>query len=196
MVDNDQRLLDLGPDEDLTEAQRSLETGIAWHLEVDKVFHSSSYFKTETERIEELLKNAEFTHLKRHYYFFAHILLEILIDRFLIVDGPELLNNFYESLSKVSLDEMEDYLKRKGYPIEEGRFKTYFERFLEKKFLKGYETDEGIVHVFNSIHDRVFKEGVPAGDKQRLDDSLERMHELLYPEYKKVFKSISPDLVI
>jgi len=73
----------------------SLINGVKLHLNLDKYFHKSDFFKEKVNFIQvEYLKASGEENIAIYY---AHILLEILIDRYLLIKYPNIAKEFYSS---------------------------------------------------------------------------------------------------
>lgn len=72
----------------------SLMAGMIIHYRIDRWFHRSRFFHETTQMMQ-----TQFTALTgaRISHFHVHILLEILIDRFLLLENPSLAADFYYS---------------------------------------------------------------------------------------------------
>ena len=167
-----------------------IEEGLNCHFKVDKLFHNSTYFNEKSKYIADTLKEVEFTGIKRHFYFFGHILLEIFLDRLIMRMDPEIPKAFYRSMDEVDLEVLMEYFKEREYKIEEYSFSEYFNRFRERQFMYGYGSDEGMVHVFNMLHKRVFKSEVLKTDLDLLDNVLEEIDAELSKDYYSIFEEI------
>ena len=84
-----------------SESYIAFTKGILRHFEADKVFHSSPFFLQETEKVGIFLK----THFKdsglKRSFFVAHVLVELMIDKILIAQAPQLIPDFYAHFEKV-----------------------------------------------------------------------------------------------
>ncbi len=78
----------------LTPPALSSMAGMIIHYRIDRWFHRSDFFKESTDFLQ-----AEFTRITGHTitHFHVHILLEILIDRYLLSLDPDLAHDFYDS---------------------------------------------------------------------------------------------------
>ena len=88
-----------------TKGEISFYNGVIRHFEVDKLFHTSDFFYSETEKIKNLLQE-EFgkDHVPRAF-FVAHVLFELILDRILIHHNNTLLPTFYDHLSRFPIKE-------------------------------------------------------------------------------------------
>ncbi|HPP04584.1 MAG TPA: hypothetical protein PK351_07130, partial [Spirochaetota bacterium] len=70
-----------------------LINGMSSHLKLDSFFHNSLFFKENTSLVERLYK--EWTGDNMAFYY-SHILLEIMIDKFILEIEPDIADDFYK----------------------------------------------------------------------------------------------------
>lgn len=117
--------------------------GIERHYEVDKLFHNHDFFKKNTTYIKEtILLNPHLQPIHYRTFYFAHIALELMIDRIIInkeTTEPEL---FYQFLKSVDVEIIETYFafigKSDVFPI----FLKTYETHMRIKFLCYYPNNE------------------------------------------------------
>lgn len=120
-----------------TPEQQQFLHGVLRHFDGDKVFHSSKFFEEETHHLSAVLRQAFGEAQIPRSFFVSHVLLELIIDKVLIADSAELLNQYYGHFEAhpiplmVALTEWAAGTRIPGY----GQF---LEKFLERKFLYRY----------------------------------------------------------
>ncbi|MEO1451190.1 MAG: hypothetical protein AAFV07_16790, partial [Bacteroidota bacterium] len=89
-----------------TQEELSFYNGVMRHFEVDRIFHTSEFFKSEVK----LLCDAFTYHLGekvvKRDYFVAHILFELTLDKVLIQQNAFLIDDFYAHLESRPLEEL------------------------------------------------------------------------------------------
>src|SRR4051812_41029834 len=73
---------------------RPLQDGIQHHLAIDRRFHSSTFFNNGQKKIRIGLQTITDIPVKR--FFLAHILFEMLLDRFLLKHYPTFIDRYYQ----------------------------------------------------------------------------------------------------
>src|SRR5215217_6563110 len=105
----------------------SLIAGWNKHLEVDRHFHSSDFFKTHSHQLKkDLLPAIQGSPVKP--FFLGHIALELVLDNLLITTGKLSVDSFYNHLNSCSQEAIEEFFVMAGLkdlPV----FFTYFEKF-------------------------------------------------------------------
>lgn len=128
-------------------------SGFKKHLNLDIIFHDSELFVEYTDSIKALLNDEHVGLDFTRKHFLAHILLELLIDKIIILKDMQLLDRFYADLNKI-----EESLVREavdGPQIDFHAFMLFFEKFRRRKFLYNYTHNEALIFVFNKIMERV-----------------------------------------
>ena len=73
-----------------------LAKGMLHHIEIDRLFHNSTFFETHTKSISKTIRDNEKISIGRYTYFLAHLLLELYIDKIFITQMPNELDRFYQ----------------------------------------------------------------------------------------------------
>lgn len=129
---------------------RLLAEGTHKHFERDHRFHNSAYFKQSENDLKAILLPV-FKELKiGRYWFAAHVLSEMMIDRVLMKQHPEMLNRFYLDLQNSDGSTINTFLNACGIEDVE-TFETRFERFQSSQYLRQYVYDEAMVYSLNRI---------------------------------------------
>ena len=178
---------------DLKPSQQQLQFGCIAHLNADKLFHPSLFFKKYSEIINFELKNFEpLVHLNRKW-FLSHIMFEMLIDRLLVKHFPSACHSFYSDLDAIDTKILEEFVLRYSYKHID-QFMRNFKHFCEVKYLFGYVFNDSFVFsiarvykqattIEMSMSDRFFvKEFINKIEQQYLFDPI-----MIISELKQVF---------
>jgi len=82
--------------------------GINFHLATDNVFHTHLLFTENYEFAKIQLNNIG---VNKKAYAIAHILVELLIDRQILLNNKQVAISFYDKLIQVDLESVTDFLK-------------------------------------------------------------------------------------
>lgn len=127
-----------------------LHLGSKQHYQSDAVFHNSEFFKKNTHLLDELFTRHDFPRQNQRIWFLSHILFELLIDRVLIQQYPQMLQDFYTSLHKTDLEVVVAYLqysKKDGA----GQFTKFWKGFIESQYMQYYVLDDKFLYSINRI---------------------------------------------
>jgi len=135
------------------------------HYHDDSWFHSSEAFlRASAEATKRVRATPDYSRELRGW-FLGHVLVEMLIDRFLIRLRPSRLDDYYAALDTID----REWLLNTAQPWLTGpasRLGVYFDAFCTHRYLYGYLDDDGLFARLRGLARRV---GLPA-----LPDSLAR----------------------
>jgi hypothetical protein len=129
----------------------ALAEGSLTHLECDRKFHNSEFFKSTTHFLSDAF-DSECQWPRK--WFLNHLLMEILLDRVLMDKNEKLCEQFYHDLTKVNVEEIGVFLKMIGLPNPQN-FQIGFERFVDSKFIFEYQHNEKICFALNKVYQKV-----------------------------------------
>lgn len=116
---------------------QALHRGAMKHVERDKRFHQSAFFKGITPEIGTLIKPFFQEHGIPRAWFAAHLIAELMIDRILIKQQPEMIARFYAELEQTQPEIIDAYLLSLDINTTE-EFKKRLQRFCELRYLMQY----------------------------------------------------------
>jgi hypothetical protein len=135
------------------EKARELAEGVRLHFEDDRAFHDHPAF-LETEREVIAMLRAKAPDPRQHCWFLGHVLVEMLLDGWIVRREPERVDAYYASLASLDfgavIDAATPWLTRPAVGLRE-----YADAFLRHRYLYGYAEDEGLFHRFERVAWRV-----------------------------------------
>jgi hypothetical protein len=141
------RALDASPDPRCAQ----LRVGIAHHMQADAVFHSHPDFEGRMDWLARQLR----THWPdlQHASTYAHVLVEMLLDRWLIEQDPRPLEIYYQAFSPENLSFAAEHAVVD--PVAAPALLAVLERFAGLQFLRGYTHAEGLALRFLGVTRRL-----------------------------------------
>jgi acyl carrier protein phosphodiesterase len=127
---------------DLRSLAPQLIIGIDLHLSADRKFHAGEFFQHGQKAIRCRLQTIPALPVKR--FFLAHILLEMLLDRFLIHHYPYFIDNYYQIFSPTICAQISK-LVEECFAISSGQFQNFLDRFIASRFLYRYRDLDELV---------------------------------------------------
>lgn len=115
----------------------ALHRGAIKHVERDKRFHQSKFFQELAPKIGTLIKPVFQEQNIPRAWFAAHLIAELMIDRVLIKQEPELIARFYSDLQQTEVLVIESYLRAVHISATE-EFLNRLQRFCELRYLMQY----------------------------------------------------------
>jgi hypothetical protein len=159
----------------------SIADGITQHLQADSYFHQSDFFLRYTSRIKQLMLDNEIKYRGTHYLFLSHLLLEICIDRVIVINLPHVVKDFYADMSGIQQNTVNDFFKEIEVVIPEGFF-IFYERFVREKFLYAYDDIEKVIFMYNRILTRINMTVIDPEEYEKLSNVIKSIDDLLNNE--------------
>ena len=116
--------------------------GLHYHLLTDKLFHNSAFFQKNCNALKRITEFHKLP-LKRNFIV-SHIMLELIIDQYLIEQSPSLATNFYKMLDAADLIKLEDQLKMTMPRQNSSNIICIFNGFRENRYAYKLLEQEGI----------------------------------------------------
>lgn len=161
----------------------SLLRGMICHIKIDKWFHSSSFFKKHLLNMREIAiryKAPDFAD------FHAHILLEILIDRYLLFKFPDIAKDFYGYYQYIDYCFIATpFLKLDSF--EKPRFCDFLTNFSRSTFLYEYKEYESILHIINRVCSRIGVATISSSCTELYISLFQRFYSFIYPDLEVLF---------
>lgn len=168
--------------------QLSMLRGWERHIQVDAIFHSSEFFKSQTNSLKQVLLPI-FENSPVKPFFLAHIGLELLLDHLLIIDGIVNINAFYEHLTKVDQGSLDAFLKNCGL-TDTQIFFTFLNSFISGRYLLSYQKIENIAYALNRICMRLWDNPFTERQVILLTDGLNTFKQTIGGNYHSIFDEI------
>jgi hypothetical protein len=164
------------------------------HLEVDRHFHSSDFFKLHSHQLKKsLLPAMEGSPVKP--FFLGHIAVELILDSILITTRTIDVQNFYNHLHNCDDEVVREFFNAANLS-EAGFFFTYFEKFKRDRYLERYAQSSQIAYALRRICMRVWQNPFTNAQESMMDEIVEAYRTSLMPDYKLIFNEIEEKLAI
>lgn len=120
-------------DKSFNQSENAIEIieGIYKHFMIDEIFHKHALFTENVEFIKQLLSESNFN---TKNYVLAHLIVEFLIDRLLLLNDDEIAISFYEKCNKITVDKLYDFFKNSINKDDFTNFMLKFNLFLENEY--------------------------------------------------------------
>lgn len=141
-------------DSDLVEIS-SLIKGVKKHYQVDAYFHESEYFKKNTDSITAVLKKNNINSFEKRLYAISHVLLEIMLDRKILIEDRGCCDLLYSLLEEVDTDYIATLMKTNTKASDPASVAKHFAGFRAARFLYEYTSDERLADLINNLSHRL-----------------------------------------
>ncbi len=167
----------------------SINKGCNRHFASDRKFHNWMTFVDLTGRATDMIRESGDKDINRDY-FITHILVEVLLDKILLDQNPNLAEDFYTMINSIEMDWMLKYMRYAGLQDDE-LWKGQHRRFMKAAFLKNYTSIENVVFAVEQV---ALKTGlVELNDDQR--NLLIEICETIEPELERSIGALEIQLL-
>ena len=143
------------------------------HFQLDKWFHGSEFFSSSVTFIQNEFHRLTGGHIA---FYYAHILLEILIDRHILTIHPDLHRMFYAEYEKFNFGTIVPFLENvKNF--DRVKFLDFCDLFAHSTFLYGYSDKHDII---NSLHKVTRRMGLEIGFSCEESIAADAVDEIFY----------------
>jgi hypothetical protein len=164
----------------------SLIDGMEMHLEVDRWFHRHDFFKKGLVLLQKLFNEAS-GGSESLPHFFAHILVEILLDRYLLNEHPSLGTRIYSSYREFDFEDTVPLLE--DLPeFDAEKYLDLTEKVANSTFLTEYTDDEAVLSILHRVSGRT---GVPVTfgqDSEMVKQFFRDGYEVMLPHMPAVYE--------
>ncbi|MCH8330913.1 MAG: hypothetical protein IH946_05970 [Bacteroidetes bacterium] len=168
-----------------------IHKGVNRHYAIDAKFHNTGFFKENSDLILNRLKSEQFEGIEKYKYFLAHILLELLMDRLLVIENKAIGDKFYSLLKDTDQKFLSMYLKNFTFVYESGEFLSFFNRFIISEYLNDYAIIDKFLFALNRTWSRANKTEFTISDSKKLlqiINDLEKELSTKYLDFLDVFR--------
>ncbi len=170
----------------------ALVKGWKKHLEVDKLFHSSSFFHYHQHQIKLMIR----TTLKGSPvkpFFLGHISLELMLDSLLLTGQLIDPNVFYQHLDAVENEVIKKFLLLNDME-DTDRFFHFYGIFKKEKYLFSYSNPDKITYALKRICMRLWENPFTLAQEEAITRYLLNYKHRLSEEFMYIFKMIDDQL--
>ncbi len=172
--------------------QEAILKGWKRHLEVDRIFHSSSFFLHHQHQIKLVLRE-ELLNSPVKPFFLGHISLELLLDSILIAEKLLSIEKLYSQLALVKESEIRIFLQLNKIANED-KFLAFFDRFIKEQYLYSYADDKKITYALKRICMRLWENPFSEEQETAITDRLIKYKIKLREDFIIIFDQISAQI--
>ena len=172
----------------------SLQISEGWyrHVEVDKIFHSSSFFLTHCHALRPKLQPA-LDNTPIRGTFMAHIAIELILDHLLIKHELVQVNRLYDHLENINKPVLISFLKTIGLE-DVDRFMAFYEKFLEWKYIYEYKNIDDIARPLFNISKRIWDFSFSEDQERLLSTILKEYTDTHLTNFREVYTYIQDNM--
>ncbi len=172
--------------------QEAILVGWKRHLEVDKLFHSSDFFKHHQHQIKLAIREVIVGSPVKPF-FLGHISVELLLDNLLILEKLVSVENFYKQLAMVDPDEIKLFLQTNRI-YDQDKFLRFFERFVSEEYVYSYADEAKITYALKRICMRLWPEPFTVAQETAITNRLIDYKKKLREDFIIIFDQIDAQI--
>lgn len=172
-----------------SEKLQSILCGWQKHLEIDRFFHNSSFFKEHTKALKTaFVPVLQLSPVRPS--FLAHIALELLLDNLLITRDLIDAEQFYKHLKNSDRLAIIHFLELNSLQ-DAPQFLHFFDSFLEANYLHSYREAHKIMYALNRICMRIWENPLNETQQEQLTGVLFNYRQTLLGSFMNIFEDIN-----
>ena len=172
-------------DEELEQIQK----GILSHYAADKRFHNSQLFMQQVTLVTQSLVNEGLDRKKLRLSVLAHIAIEMMIDRQILLQHEKVCIDFYNSIERADEKVLNTYLSLFLTEKEVTIFLSKFQFFKQRRFLFLFKELEHIVFGLNRVYSNVTQTEMTNEDKAGFLSVLNNIDGQMRYSWKEILKA-------
>ena len=172
------------PEHELT----AIHWGIQRHFAGDAKFHSNPLFMQQVHEAVSSMVNEGMNRQHLRLSVIAHLALEMLIDRQIIIQQPHVCNEYYALIGKADETVLHSYFIHFGLERERSIFSERFAFFRQRQFLFLFHDLENIVFGLNSIYGSVTKVELNVKEKAQLKAALHNIDNIIRYRWQEILQ--------
>jgi hypothetical protein len=162
------------------EIHGEIAAGVSAHLTADRIFHNADFFKAGCSDLRVLFEQEGLVMPGIRMFFLVHIFLEMMLDRIIIRNRPDIGEAFYKDIGKIDEIVAMDFIRADGTDAVE-RFPLFFNRFREHKYVLSYTLDQSLFFATNRILNRTGQPAFPDESMSKFARVADRAEAMLTP---------------
>lgn len=167
---------------------RHVHNGILSHYEADKRFHNSPLFMQHTTELTQSFLKEGLSRERLRLSVIAHIAIEMMIDRHIMLGNENICVEFYSTLGQVDERVLETYFHSFSLTAEKRSFLANFIVFKQREFLTLFKDLEKIVLGLSHVYSSVTKTEFTADEKNRFVAALYNIDNEMRYSWKEILK--------
>lgn len=160
--------------------QESLQKGVKRHYEIDGYFHASQFFEENTKTISSLIKTRDYSCFDKRLYAVSHVMLEIMLDRKILIEDRASCEKMYTLLDMVDSNEITKLIELNSEASKPADVREHFNRFRSLKFIYDYTFDERLVQLMSDLNKRLGNQPFDQKDRELFKLTIHDIENTLF----------------
>lgn len=165
-----------------------IQRGIQHHFAGDAKFHSNPLFVQQVHEAVSCMVNEGMNRQHLRLSVIAHLAVEMLIDRQILIQQPHVCNEYYTLIGKADETVLHSYFIHFGLEKEWNVFSERFAFFKQRQFLFLFNDLENIVFGLNRIYSPVTKVELTGKEKAQLKAALHNIDNIIRYRWQEILQ--------
>jgi acyl carrier protein phosphodiesterase len=170
----------------------SLILGWEKHLEIDRHFHSSVFFKHHAHQLKLLLTPAIAGSTVKPF-FLGHIALELILDNLLLTTNTVFADDFYDHLKNAKEENIRTFLELNS--VNPQKFLSFYTVFINEKYLYSYIQLNSVVYALKGVCQRIWKDPFTKHQQEAVIEVVKHYSNLLRKDFMQIFDEMDTSLM-
>ena len=170
---------------------QQIQNGIESHYHADKIFHNSPVFAELMALTTQSFLTAGLSREKLRLSVIAHVAVELMIDRQILLENEQLCFDYYNCLNNASEAVISTYFEAHSLEELKRKFLIKFQFFKERRFLFLFSDLENIVTGLSRIYAGVTNTEFTDDEKRFFLNALNNIDSTIRNSWKKILNAKS-----
>lgn len=146
--------------------------GLVQHFADDKIFHANEMFEIACKKLLQEMMHYSLNRNELRLSFLSHLLVEILLDRWLVEQQNNLPELFYAQLEQLNTKNIHLYFNSMELDMSSQQCLLRREWFLQNRFLFELHNTEQLVQGVGRLYARTTRKAITKTEEFRIIDSI------------------------
>jgi hypothetical protein len=163
-----------------------IQKGILSHYKADKAFHNSPVFMNQLTLTTDAFLEQGLDRQRLRLSVIAHVAVELMIDRQILIENEQLCVDYYEKLNNASEEQISAYFDAFLPADSKRNFLIRFKGFKQGRFLFLFNDIEKIVEGLSRIYQRVTRIEFTPHEKLKFLNALNNIDSTIRYSWKQI----------
>ena len=167
---------------------KEIHYGIEQHYAGDKWFHSSALFDEKTKQATGFFVGSNLNRTRLRLSVIAHVAVEMLIDRQIVLQHHALCEQFYEKVNEADEKLISFYFDSIGQPLAKQQFFNTFNFFKQRRFLFLFTDLENVLFGLGRVYGNVTGTQFSEEEKRQFLATLHNIDSEIRYSWQQILK--------
>ncbi|MEZ5013115.1 MAG: hypothetical protein R2794_02375 [Chitinophagales bacterium] len=170
--------------------EKAIADGVRRHYTADAWFHESDFFKENTLAMKTAVQQSGLPCFEHKAYAFCHVLLELLLDRKILIEEPGQCERFYTLLLQVDSEPMTAFIRAETEASSPDLVTGHFQHFARVQFIYDYMEDDRLLAILDRINRRFHNPAILGSYDQEVKNLIHKAENALHAQKFPTFRTV------